>query len=116
MARSRIGSVVVTNKGEPVGIVTEGDVSRAVAVGVNTKSATLKSLIKRKLITTTSDVRLEEAAGLMSTADVKKLPVVEGGQLIGIVTQTDIVSSSFELVNTLKELVRARYKPPDFEP
>ncbi len=111
MARSRIGSLVLMSKGKPLGIVTEGDISRAVAAGVNAKSATLKSLIKRKLITATSDVRVEDAAKLMSTAGVKKLPVVESGKLIGIVTQTDIVASSFELVNTLKELVRARYKP-----
>ena len=41
---------------------------------------------------------------------------MEHGKLLGIITQTDIVSSSFALVTSLKEMVRARYRPPDFEP
>jgi len=52
----------------------------------------------------------------MAETHVKKLPVMEGGKLIGIVTQTDIVDSSFDLVTSLKEMVRARYRPPDFQP
>jgi hypothetical protein len=40
---------------------------------------------------------------------------MEGETLMGIVTQTDIVNSSFALVTSLKEMVQARYRPPDFE-
>jgi predicted transcriptional regulator len=47
---------------------------------------------------------------------VKKLPVMDGDQLVGMLTQTDIVNSSLALVTSLKEMVRARYRPPDFEP
>ena len=36
--------------------------------------------------------------------------------LVGIVTQTDIVASTFDFVTSLKEMVRARYRPPDFQP
>jgi len=51
----------------------------------------------------------------MAEAGVKKLPVLEGGKLVGILTQTDIVNSSFALVTSLKDMVQARYRPPDFQ-
>jgi len=52
----------------------------------------------------------------MAEKQIKKLPVVDGGSLIGMLTQTDIVASSFDLVTSLKEMVRARYRPPEFQP
>lgn len=116
MSESKIGSVISVANGDCVGILTEGDISRAVAKGMNPKQTSVKSIMSKPVITTTSDVRLEEAAKLMSNSGVKKLPVVEDGKLVGIVTQTDIVAYSFDLITTLKELVRARYRPPDFQP
>ncbi len=72
--------------------------------------------MSKRLITVTSDKRVEEAAKLMAQKQIKKLPVLEDGSLVGIVTQTDIVASTFDFVTSLKEMVRARYRPPDFEP
>ena len=115
MARSKIGSIVVV-EGKPIGIVTEGDVLRAVGRGLDPSKSRVGALMSRKLVTITPDEKLENAAKLMAEAHVKKLPVMEGGKLIGIVTQTDIVDSSFDLVTSLKEMVRARYRPPDFQP
>jgi len=116
MAKLKIGSLVVVEKTESVGIITEGDVSRAVAKGLEETKNLVKSVMRRPLITTTSDARVEEAAKTMAASSIKKLPVVDGGRLLGIVTQTDIVGSSFDLVTALKEMVRARYRPPDFQP
>jgi len=116
MTKSKIGSVVVVDGLKPIGILTEGDVSRAVAKGIDVRKTSAKNVMGKPLITTTADVRLEEAARLMASSGVKKLPVVEQGKIVGIVTQTDIVGSSFDLVTALKEMVRARYRPPDFQP
>ena len=114
MAKWKIGSLVVVDGDTPVGIVTEGDISRMVAQGLDPAS-TRVSVARRKLITVPSTERLEVAAKSMADAGVKKLPVIDDGKLVGIITQTDIVSSSFALVTSLKEMVRARYRPPDFE-
>ena len=59
--------------------------------------------------------RVEVAAKIMADNGIKKLPVMEAGKLVGIITQTDIVNSSFALITSLKEMVKARYRPPDFE-
>ena len=70
---------------------------------------------RKKLVTVAPEERVEVAAKIMSERGVKKLPVMDDGKLLGIITQTDIVSSSFALVTSLKEMVQARYRPPDFE-
>jgi CBS domain-containing protein len=116
MEESRIGSVVVTARGSPVGMITEGDVSKAVARKLDTKKVHLKEVMSQPLVTAKREMRIEEAAKLMADSNVKKLPVLDYGKLVGMVTQTDIVGESFSLVTSLKEMVRARYHPPDFEP
>ncbi|MDA4134543.1 MAG: CBS domain-containing protein, partial [Thaumarchaeota archaeon] len=67
-------------------------------------------------ITVQREMRAEEAAKLMADSKVKKLPAVDYGKLVGMVTQTDLVAASFSLVTSLKQMVRVRYSPPDFEP
>jgi len=114
MAKWKIGALVIVDRGTPTGILTEGDISRFVAKGMNPKS-TRVSLARKKLITTSPRERIEVAAKTMADAGVKKLPVLDNGQLVGMLTQTDIVNSSFSLVTSLKEMVQARYRPPDFE-
>ena len=116
MLRAGIGCLVVTKQGKPVGMVTEGDVSRAVGRKLAPEKTPVKSIMGKPLVTTTRDARVEEAAKLMASGGIKKLPVVEGGKLIGMVTQTDIIGVSYDLVTTLKEMVRARYRPSDFVP
>jgi CBS domain-containing protein len=116
MSKAKVGSLVITEKDKPVGIVTEGDISRAVGKGLDPKATPLKKIMGGPLITTTRDARVEEAARLMAGSSVKKLPVVEGGKVVGMVTQTDIIGVSYDLVTSLKEMVRARYRPPDFQP
>jgi CBS domain-containing protein len=113
MTKAGIGSLVILDGSRPVGMVTEGDISRAVARGRSPSAPVPRQ--RKKLVTVEPGVRLEVAARLMATAGVKKLPVMEGGRLVGMITQTDIVNSSFALVTSLKEMVRARYRPPDFE-
>jgi CBS domain-containing protein len=114
MAKWKIGSLVIADGRKPLGIITEGDISRAVAKGLN-PTKTLVSIQKKKLVTVEPGERIEVAAKTMASAGVKKLPVMEGANLVGIITQTDIVNSSFALVTSLKEMVQARYRPPDFE-
>ncbi|MEM3185765.1 MAG: CBS domain-containing protein [Conexivisphaerales archaeon] len=116
MARFGIGSLVVMSDGELVGILTEGDVSRSIARNMDPNTTQVVKAMSKPLVVIGPDARVEEAAKLMAERHIKKLPVVEDGRLVGIVTQTDIVASSYDLVTTLKEMVLARYRPPDFQP
>ena len=116
MTRFGIGSLVVVNGDRPIGIVTEGNVSRAVGKGLDPGRTSVEEVMRPKLVTTSPNARLEEASKVMTEENVKKLPVLENGKLVGIITQTDVSASCYSLVSTLKELVRTRYKPPDFSP
>lgn len=114
MAKWKIGALVIVEGSSPVGIITEGDISRTVAKGSEPRRTPVV-VGKRRLVSVTPGERVEVAAKKMAEAGVKKLPVMEDGKLVGILTQTDIVNSSFALVTSLKEMVQARYRPPDFE-
>lgn len=114
MVKRKIGSLIIVDDHTPVGIITEGDISRFVAKGIDLK-ATRVSFRKKQLHTVGPGERVEVAAKMMGEANVKKLPVMDGKRLVGIITQTDIVNASFSLVTSLKEMVQARYRPPDFE-
>ncbi len=114
MARWKIGALVIVEGDKPTGLLTEGDVSRLVGRGLDPKT-TQVTVGRKKLVTVAPSERIEVAAKTMAEAGVKKLPVIEEGKLVGMLTQTDIVNSSFALVTSLKEMVRARYRPPDFE-
>jgi CBS domain-containing protein len=114
MAKWKIGALVVVEGSSPVGIITEGDISRTVARG-SEPGQTPVTIGKKRLVSVPPGERVEVAAKTMADAGIKKLPVMEDGKLVGILTQTDIVNSSFALVTSLKEMVQARYRPPDFE-
>ncbi len=114
MAKWKIGSLVITDGANPVGIITEGDVSKMAAGGKNL-SKVLVSVQEKKILTVESGEPVEVAARTMASAGVKKLPVIDDGKLVGMITQTDIVNSSFSLITSLKEMVQARYRPPDFQ-
>ncbi len=116
MAHETVGSLIVTGRSGAVGIITEGDVSRAVAKGRNLKKTPVKSIMGAPLVSVTGEARVEEAAKLMARVGVKKLPVVDNDELVGIVTQSDIVASTFDLVTSLKDMVRLRYISRDFRP
>jgi len=114
MAKWKIGALVIVEGGRPTGMLTEGDISRLVAKGLDPRT-TRAAMGRKKLVTVSPDDRIEEAARTMAEAGIKKVPVLDEGKLVGILTQTDIVNTSFALVTSLKEMVQARYRPPDFQ-
>lgn len=113
MLDSRVGSVVVVSGGDPVGIVTETDV---LAVGTTFESAfegiPVTRAMSGNLVTTEPDASLEEAVETMHDYGIKKLPVVDDGELVGVVTMTDLVYHQHELAREAKKLERQRSDDP----
>lgn len=86
-----IGDVVVTNGDDVVGIVTDRDITvRAVAENMNPASTRLNEITTRDVITVSQHDDAVAAADLMRTYAVRRLPVVEDGQLIGLVSMGDL--------------------------
>jgi len=110
LTEAGIGSLVVCEGDEPVGIVTDVDVSRLVAEGGDPETTTVESVLSRPLVTTRAGESIEAAALTLRENEIKRLPVVDdAGDLVGVVTNTD-------LANFLPRLVRMGYDQTPDEP
>lgn len=91
MRDNRVGSVVIVDsEGSPVAMVTDRDLAvRVFAEGVDPENA-VGTHASRPLICGDPEAELDEAAALMVQHRVRRLPVVDGGRLAGIVTLDDI--------------------------
>ena len=109
MNKFRIGSVVVTNNGRPVGIVTERNImERIVEPRLDPMMVRVKEIMSSPVITIESNAGLDEAVQVMVKKSIKKLPVIEGGKVTGILSTTDIVRSSPTRMGILEELLRVK--------
>ena len=110
MNKFRIGCLVVMQGARSVGILTERDIMRKVVEPCIDPSLINVSDVMSTPITTIDPVAsVEDAAMIMSRERIKKLPVVEDGRLVGIVTSTDLVRSGPELVSALTDLLSKKY-------
>lgn len=89
MNRNRTGCVVVTRSGRSVGIVTERDVLAVVAQGRSPHHLKIRDVMSRPVIVGEEQNDLQDAMKLMVLHNIKKLPIVRGRRLVGIVTLTD---------------------------
>jgi CBS domain-containing protein len=91
MRDAEIGDVIVIEHQQVCGIVTDRDiVVRTVAEAQDPAATTLADICSHSLLTVTPMDSVEEAVRLMRTHAVRRLPVVEGGQAVGIVSLGDL--------------------------
>ena len=107
MNKFRIGSVIVTNSGRPVGIITERNVlQEIVEPRLDPATVKAKDIMTRPLITVDPHTAVDEAAKILATKTIKTLPVVERDKVLGILTSSDIVRNSPTQLSILDELLR----------
>lgn len=93
--KNKIGCLVITQNGEIAGIITERDLlERVLEKCRNPKETRISEVMTKNVITGTPDMDALEATRLMFKIKVKKLPIVEGRRLVGIVTLTDIARAT----------------------
>lgn len=99
MAELRIGSVVITSEGKPAGIITERDI--ALKVVLKDKLATTvkaKEIMSSPLVTIDPEASVDEATEFAVKEHLKRLPVVENGVLVGIISVRNILTRKPEYV------------------
>jgi CBS domain-containing protein len=112
MNKFEIGSLIVTNRGKAVGIVTERDLlKRVVAEGRNAVKTKVKEIMTTPLVVVEPAMNLEEAAKLMFQMKIKKLAVVDGKKLVGLVSLTDIARFHPAMIKLLKQLAAKQVTP-----
>jgi len=110
MREDDIGSLPITDDEKLVGMITDRDITtRVVAEAADPGMTPVGDVYSRDLISVEPDKDLEEALQLMARHQVRRLPVVENGRLIGIVAQADIALSENEAKTG--ELVEAISEP-----
>ncbi len=107
MNKFDIGSVIVTASGRPVGIITETNILRRI-VGPRMDPAAVwaKDIMTSPLITIDPNIDLTEAAKIMAKNNIKRLPVMDGDKLVGLLSSTDIMKASPTQLGILEELLR----------
>jgi CBS domain-containing protein len=78
------GAPVLDERGRLIGIVSERDL-------LSKRGSQVKSIMTENVVRVTEDTPVEEIASLMTTQNVKRLPVMRGQQLAGIVSRADII-------------------------
>jgi len=107
MNKFRIGSLIVTNNGRPVGIITERDIlEKIVEQRLDPEAVLARHIMSSPLVTIDPNTPVEDAARLMAEKQIKRLAVVEDDKLVGIVSSTDIMRASPTHISILEELLR----------
>ncbi|MFU1782892.1 CBS domain-containing protein [Haloarcula japonica] len=109
MLREHIGSVIVVTDDNPSGIVTETDVLEAgYATDDCFSEIPLNRVMSHPLITTAPNKSLRTAMRTMRDENIKKLPVHDGTNIVGILTMTDINHQYNEIVQEIHAMEQPR--------
>ena len=91
MKEKNVGCVIVTKQDSPVGIITERDFVTRIAANEKALSTTLSEVMSSPLTVIGPEETVWEAAEIMKSKGIHKVPVQEGNKVVGIVTTTDLV-------------------------
>ena len=103
MVEANVGSLLVTDGGDIVGIVTERDYLRRVTLeGRTDKETAVGEIMTAPLVVVTPDTDIDECMAIMTDRRIRHLPVVEDGDVVGVVSIGDLVKfkskqQSFEI-------------------
>jgi CBS domain-containing protein len=113
MVEANVGALLVTDGAEIVGIFTERDYLRRIAVeGRRSRTTIVSEVMSAPVICVTPDTGVEECMALMTDRRIRHAPVTDGGALVGMVSIGDLVKfqtqqQSFE-IKYLQDYITAR--------
>ncbi|MFC7372044.1 CBS domain-containing protein [Fictibacillus iocasae] len=90
MKNDNVGAIPVCRNGELMGVITDRDLAVRCIAEKRPGSTKVTDVMTKDLVTASPDMDLEEAAALMSSEQIRRLPVVESGKLVGIVSIGDL--------------------------
>jgi CBS domain-containing protein len=107
MSQESIGSLIIKSNSEPEGLITESDIiSKVVSRDIKASQLKVGEVMTKNLIKIDPGSHLHEAARIMAKNNIRRLPVVNNGVLVGILTSTDVMMVSPELTEILVENAR----------
>ncbi len=97
MVEANVGSLLVTDGGQITGIVTERDYLRRVTLVGRTEAAPVQEIMSSPLVVATPDTTIDECMALMTDRRIRHVPVVEEGEVVGLVSIGDLVKFKSKL-------------------
>ncbi len=93
MAEKNVGALLVTDKGKLVGIISERDYTRKVALkGKSSKLTPVKEILSNQVVHVTPSHTIDECMRLMTDHRVRHLPVLDADKIVGVVSIGDLVN------------------------
>ncbi len=109
MRQKRVGYILAVSGGMPVGILTESDITALVASAKDATKVRVQDLMSRPVVSVAATTQIEDAATVMRVRGIKRLAVVVGGEVRGMVTVRDIAYALPEARQSLLNVVRQRW-------
>tara|TARA_B110000014_G_scaffold233719_1_gene197197 strand:+ start:37 stop:495 length:459 start_codon:yes stop_codon:yes gene_type:complete len=104
MAEYKIGALIVTNESTMVGVISERDYAREIILeGKSSKDTKVEEIMTKKVLTLSAEDKLEKGLEIMTQKRIRHMPVMDGKELIGMVSQGDLVK---EMISYQKELIK----------
>jgi CBS domain-containing protein len=111
MTEKGVGCIIVVIEGFPVGIITERDIVRRIVAKRSSLDIKVTEVMTKTLITVDPDTSVREAARIMSTNRIRRLPVLKNNKLVGIVVASDFVRNAGKKTTT-EEILEALGRYP----
>jgi CBS domain-containing protein len=113
MADKEVGALMVTVGGQLAGVISERDYARKVVLhGKSSKNTLVREIMTRKVLYIRPEQTVEECMALMTDKHIRHMPVLDGDQMIGVVSIGDIVKSVISeqqfLISHLEHYIRGR--------
>mgnify|MGYP003973758457 CR=1 FL=1 len=109
MISEQVGSMLIVEENKLLGIVTERDMlNKVIAKDIDIKKTKIKDIMSKKPIYAEPELDIYDAMVLMRLEEIRRLPVVDKGNVVGVLTQKDILSVQPELYDIVIETFKIR--------
>ncbi len=93
LAEKGVGALMVMDKGKLVGILSERDYTRKIALlGKNSKETTVRDIMTSNVLVVTPQTRTRQCMAIMSEKNIRHLPVVDGDTVVGMLSIRDLMN------------------------
>lgn len=106
MSNDHVGFIIVQKENQPAGIVTEWDyISKVVSKGLDPAGITLQEIMGEKMVSVPPDTPTDKVTRLMNEHSIRRLPVIDNGRLLGVITSRDIIRIFKDYMDSLSEII-----------